>query len=94
MKQALRVGRRAVAYVDLAPEEFEKLLGLGRPSRSCRQGRRRAIVAEKLSKSTRFAGVQVAAIQAEGVIEIDLAGGCVRVCGILDAQMLRQMLAA
>jgi hypothetical protein len=30
----------------------------------------------------------------EGVIQIDLAGGCVRVRDIVDAQMLREVLAA
>jgi hypothetical protein len=30
----------------------------------------------------------------DGIIEIDLAGGCVRVRGIVDAQMLREALAA
>jgi hypothetical protein len=30
----------------------------------------------------------------DGVIEIDLGTGCVRVRGIVDAQMLREVLAA
>lgn len=56
--------------------------------------RRRARVAAKLNKPTMFAAVRVAAPQSEGVIEIDLTGGCVRVRGIVDAQMLREVLAA
>jgi hypothetical protein len=36
----------------------------------------------------------VSAPSAESCIEIDLAGGCVRVRGIVDAQMLREVLAA
>jgi hypothetical protein len=36
----------------------------------------------------------VSAPSVDGFIEIDLAGGCVRVRGIVDAQMLREVLAA
>ena len=56
--------------------------------------RRRARVAAKLKRPTKFAAVRVAATQREGVIEIDLTGGCVRVRGIVDAQMLREVLEA
>lgn len=56
--------------------------------------RRRARVAAKLNKPTKFAAVRVAAVHVEGVIEIDLTVGCVRVRGIVDAQMLREVLAA
>jgi transposase-like protein len=45
-------------------------------------------------KAAKFAAVRVAASSAEGMIEIDLAGGCVRVRGIVDAGMLREVLAA
>ena len=54
--------------------------------------RRRARVAAASNKPTKFAAV--ATVQTDGVIEIDLAGGCVRVRGIVDAQMLREVLAA
>jgi hypothetical protein len=37
---------------------------------------------------------RVSAPSADGIIEIDLANGCVRVRGIVDAQMLREVLAA
>jgi len=46
----------------------------------------------------RFAAVRVSAAvalsPAQGMIEIDLNGGCVRVRGIVDAAMLREVLAA
>jgi hypothetical protein len=43
-----------------------------------------------------FAAVRVttAAAPTQGSIEIDLSGGCVRVRGIVDAAMLREVLAA
>jgi len=31
---------------------------------------------------------------ATGVVEIDLASGCIRVCGIVDRAVLREVLAA
>jgi transposase len=45
-------------------------------------------------KAAKFAAVRVNAEATEGVIEIDLVGGCVRVRGIVDAGMLREVLAA
>jgi transposase-like protein len=45
-------------------------------------------------RAAKFAAVRVAMRSVEGVIEIDLGGGCVRVRGIVDAQMLREVLAA
>jgi transposase-like protein len=45
-------------------------------------------------RSAKFAAVRVSAPSAESCIEIDLTGGCVRVRGIVDAQMLREVLAA
>jgi transposase-like protein len=44
-------------------------------------------------KSPKFVPVRVGAVP-DGVIEIDLGNGCVRVRGIVDAQMLREVLAA
>lgn len=41
-----------------------------------------------------FAAVQISAAAREGVIEIDLSSGCVRVRGIVDGAMLREVLAA
>jgi transposase-like protein len=45
-------------------------------------------------KAAKFAAVRMTATSPEGVIEIDLIGGCVRVRGIVDAGMLREVLAA
>ena len=42
----------------------------------------------------KFAAVKVRRSAVEGMIEIDLSGGVVRVRGIVDAQMLREVLAA
>ena len=53
-----------------------------------------ARMAEAAKKPAKFAAVRVNAALVEGVIEIDLAGGCVRIRGIVDAQMLREVLAA
>jgi hypothetical protein len=45
-------------------------------------------------KPVKFAAVTVSTAQLESSIEIDLVGGCVRVRGIVDAGMLREVLAA
>jgi hypothetical protein len=42
----------------------------------------------------KFAAVKVSAAPADGSIEIDLVAGCVRVRGIVDGTMLREVLAA
>ena len=42
----------------------------------------------------KFAAVKVSAALVDGSIEIDLAGGSVRVRGIVDGRMLREVLAA
>ena len=46
------------------------------------------------TKAVKFAAVKVKAAPVEGLIEIDLVAGCVRVRGIVDGVMLRQVLAA
>jgi transposase-like protein len=52
-------------------------------------------VASASTKPARFAAVRVrSATTTDGIIEIDLASGCVRVRGIVDVQMLREVLAA
>jgi transposase-like protein len=53
-----------------------------------------ARIAESTKKPAKFAAVRVNAPAVEGVIEIDLASGCVRIRGIVDARMLREVLAA
>ncbi len=57
---------------------------------------RRQAAKPKVAASAQFAAVRVsAAIRArEGSIEIDFNGGCVRVRGIVDGAMLREVLAA
>ena len=45
-------------------------------------------------RAAKFAAVRVAMPSVDGIIEIDLAGRCVRVRGIVDARMLREVLAA
>jgi transposase len=55
---------------------------------------RRQEDASRVAKQVKFAAVKVRAAPAGGSIEIDLAGGCVRVRGIVDGTMLREVLAA
>lgn len=57
---------------------------------------RRQAAKPKVAAKARFAAVRVSAAlpRAPGSIEIDLNGGCVRVRGIVDAAMLREVLAA
>ncbi len=55
---------------------------------------RRASGSAPGSSRVRFAAVRVNAAGGDGVIEIDLPSGCVRVRGIVDGAMLREVLAA
>jgi hypothetical protein len=55
---------------------------------------RRQERASRVSKPVKFAAVKLSARPADGSIEIDLVAGCVRVCGIVDGTMLREVLAA
>jgi transposase len=55
---------------------------------------RRQEAASRAAKPVKFAAVKVSAVPADGSIEIDLVGGCVRVRGIVDGTMLREVLAA
>ena len=57
--------------------------------------RQAAAKSPKVATKTRFAAVRVSATlpAAPGSIEIDLNGGCIRVHGIVDAAMLREVLA-
>jgi Transposase len=50
--------------------------------------------ASRAAKPVKFAAVKVSAAPADGLIEIDLVAGCVRVRGIVDGTMLREVLAA
>ncbi len=56
--------------------------------------RQQARMATSSKPAAKFAAVRVATVPTEGVIEIDLSSHCVRVRGIVDAQMLREVLAA
>ena len=55
---------------------------------------RRQDVASRARKPVKFAAVKVSAAPVEGSIEIDLVARCVRVRGIVDGRMLREVLAA
>ncbi len=55
---------------------------------------RRKVAIETTSSAVRFTAVQLSAAASDGVIEIDLSSRCVRVRGIVDAAMLREVLAA
>jgi transposase-like protein len=60
-----------------------------------RRAAARGIAAAKpKSKRARFAAVRIKAVMTDGTIEIDQARGVVRVRGIVDAGMLREVLAA
>ena len=53
-----------------------------------------ARMADSTKKPAKFAAVRVLAPTVDGGIEIDLSNGCVRIRGIVDARMLREVLAA
>ena len=55
---------------------------------------RRQDDASRAAKPVKFAAVKVSEAPADGSIEIDLVAGCVRVRGIVDGAMLREVLAA
>lgn len=55
---------------------------------------RRQDDASRAAKPVKFAAVKVSAMPADGSIEIDLVGRYVRVRGIVDETMLREVLAA
>jgi transposase len=58
-----------------------------------RQARERAAAKPK-RKRAQFAAVRLKAVPLDGTIEIDQASGVVRVRGIVDSGMLREVLAA
>ncbi len=55
---------------------------------------RRQDDASRAAKPVKFAAVKLRAAPVDGSIEIDLVAGCVRVRGIVDGTMLRDVLAA
>jgi len=59
-----------------------------------RQLERQPVRAAGAKNAPQFAAVRVDRVSTEGVIEIDLESRCIRVRGIVDAAMLREVLAA
>jgi transposase-like protein len=59
-----------------------------------RQLERQPVRGAGAKNAPQFAAVRVDRVSTEGVIEIDLASRCIRVRGIVDAAMLREVLAA
>jgi transposase len=55
---------------------------------------RRQDRAARATKPVKFAAVKVSAAPVDGLIEIDLTDRCVRVRGIVDGAMLREVLAS
>jgi transposase-like protein len=65
-----------------------------RPALLASWRRQQARTATSSKPAAKFAAVRMAMAPSEGIIEIDLSSGCVRVRGIVDAGMLREVLAA
>jgi transposase len=59
-----------------------------------RRAAREGAVSKPKRKRARFAAVHLKAVAMDGTIEIDQTSGLVRVRGIVDARMLREVLAA
>jgi transposase len=59
-----------------------------------RRAAREGAVSKPKRKRARFAAVRLKAVAMDGAIEIDQTSGLVRVHGIVDAGMLREVLAA
>jgi transposase len=59
-----------------------------------RRAAREAALSKPKRKRARFAAVRLKAVATDGTIEIDQTSGLVRVQGIVDAGMLREVLAA
>jgi transposase len=59
-----------------------------------RRAARQGAVSKPKTKRARFATVRLKAVAMDGTIEIDQTSGLVRVRGIIDAGMLREVLAA
>jgi transposase len=59
-----------------------------------RRAARETAAAKPKRKRARFAAVRIKAVAMDGTIEINQASGLVRVRGIVDAGMLREVLAA
>jgi transposase-like protein len=91
-QQIVRASLVAGASINEVAERFKV-----RPNLLSSWRRRHAearAVPKRRAKRARFAAVHVDALAVDGTIEIDLANRLVRVRGIVDAGMLREVLAA
>ncbi len=86
--------RRAVADSRLAGASVQEVARRHGVRANLLSAWRRQDRAARAAKQVKFAAVKVSAAPADGSIEIDLAGGYVRVRGIVDGTMLREVLAA
>lgn len=86
--------RRAVADSRLAGASVQGVAGRHGIRANLLSAWRRQDRAARGAKPVKFVAVKVSAASADGSIEIDLAGGYVRVRGIVDGTMLREVLAA
>lgn len=59
-----------------------------------RRRTRQLASSRSVNKATGFAAVRVSPVPAEGTIEIDTANGLIRIRGMVDTRMLREVLAA
>jgi transposase-like protein len=91
-QQIVRASLVAGASINEVAERFKV-----RPNLLSSWRRRHAeasAVPKRRAKRARFAAVRVHAVPVDGTIEIDLENRLVRVRGIVDAGMLREVLAA
>ncbi len=86
--------RRAVADSRLAGASVQEVAQRHGVRANLLSAWRRQDRAARAAKQVKFAAVKVSAAPAEGSIEIDLVAGCVRVRGIVDGTMLREVLGA
>ena len=87
--------RRAVADSRVAGASVQEVArGHGVRANLLSAWRRQAPTSRVIAKQVKFAAVCVSAAPTDGVIEIDLQAGCVRVRGRVDGTMLREVLAA
>lgn len=86
--------RRAVADSRLAGASVQEVARRHGVRANLLSAWRRQDRAARATKQVKFAAVKLSAAPAQGSIEIDLVAGCVRVRGIVDGTMLREVLAA
>jgi transposase len=91
-REIVAASHAAGASINEVAEQFEIRPNLLTAWR--RRAAREAAVSKPRKKRAHFAAVRIKSVSLEGTIEIDQAGGLVRVRGIVDAGMLREVLAA